>query len=180
MSGTSLLRPRPAQLLEKSFRQVVEGLGVQSSSSKEQIRTLLDISMDQLREHAGPQVSLGPMVDGDIIPRATTYQELSEGEPERLFPGIAHCKRIIMGDCQGDVGNLIQPLKQLNKLFAKIQLTPEPGVCRSVRNKNRYLAQNTSPVSVHHPGSSRCHTRPGNCRCIWDRSVNHVKYPRVN
>ncbi|BCS25481.1 uncharacterized protein APUU_50192S [Aspergillus puulaauensis] len=102
MSGTSLLRPRPPQLLEESFQQVVEGLGVQSASPEEQIRTLLEISLDQLRDHAGPRIPLGPMVDGDIIPRATTYQELSEGEPERLFPGIAHCKRIIMGDCQSD------------------------------------------------------------------------------
>lgn len=111
MSGTSLLRPRPPQLLEKSFQQVVEGLGVQSASPEEQIRTLLEISLDQLRDHAGPLIPLGPMVDGDIIPRATTYQELSEGEPERLFPGIAHCKRIIMGDCQSDVSDFIRPLK---------------------------------------------------------------------
>ncbi|KAJ5520859.1 hypothetical protein N7463_001312 [Penicillium fimorum] len=132
MSGTTLLRPRLPQFLQKAFRKVVEGLGVQSTSSEEQIRTLLDISMDQLREHASPRLSLGPMVDGDIIPRTTTYQELSEGKPERLFPGIAHCNRIIIGDCQSD------SLVFANQFATRTDILP--------KTLGRYLSVTLDPV----------------------------------
>ncbi|KAF9894102.1 hypothetical protein FE257_009075 [Aspergillus nanangensis] len=102
MSGTSLLRPRSPELLEKSFGRVVEALGLQHHSPEEQVQRLSRVSMDELREKAGRQIPLGPMIDGDIIPRATTYPDLGDQEASELFPGIHHCKRILMGDCQSD------------------------------------------------------------------------------
>lgn len=104
MSGTSLLRPRKPELLQKSFGRVAEILGVANLSPEEQIQKLLHISLDELRAKVGRQISMGPMVDSEMIPEMTTFEGLGDRkEVERVFPGMKYCRRIIMGDCEMDV-----------------------------------------------------------------------------
>lgn len=110
MGGTSISRPRPPELLEKSFARVSEVLGVKNSSPEEQVHTLVHISLDEIRTKVGRQIPIGPMLDGDIIPIPTTFKALgNEEEAISLFPGISHCKRIIMSDCQMDVRRSLWP-----------------------------------------------------------------------
>lgn len=104
MSGTSLLRARRPELLERSFGKVVDIFGWNNLSPAEQVQKLLDLPMEELRAKVGRQIPIGPMVDGDVIPEITTFHALAnDAEAKRLFPGITHCKKIVMGDCQMDV-----------------------------------------------------------------------------
>lgn len=104
MGGTSLLRPQRAELLETSFGRVAEVLGAKQLSPEEQVQKLLTVPMSEIREKVGRQIPIGPMLDGDMIPVQTTFEGLADSkEVRRVFPGIAHCKRILIGDCQMDV-----------------------------------------------------------------------------
>ncbi|KAF7588246.1 hypothetical protein BBP40_005968 [Aspergillus hancockii] len=59
--------------------------------------------MSELTAKVGRQIPLGPMVDGDYISEITTFKALADdAEVKRLFPGIQHCRRYIMGNCQMD------------------------------------------------------------------------------
>lgn len=104
MSGTSLLRARRPELLEGSFGKIVNIFGWQNLPPAEQVQKLLNVPMDELRAKVGRQVPIGPMVDEDIIPEVTTFQNLADDtEVKRVFPGIESCTKIIVGDCQMDV-----------------------------------------------------------------------------
>lgn len=104
MSGTSLLRARSPELIQKSFDRVTEIFGIKDLSPQEQVQKLLEVPINELQAKVGRQVPLGPLVDGDLIHEPTTYQGLaSRSDFQRIFPGAAHCKRILVGDCQMDV-----------------------------------------------------------------------------
>lgn len=104
MSGTSLLRARVPELLEKSFARIADILEIQHLSPAEQVREIVQVPMRELTTKIGRQIPLGPMVDGDFIPEITSFKSLTnDAEVVRLFPGIFHCKRVIMGDSKMDV-----------------------------------------------------------------------------
>lgn len=103
MRGTSLLRARSPELLEDSFERVMNVLGAKSFSPEKQIQKLLTIPMSKLRAKLGRRIPR-PMVDHDMIPKVTNFKDLAgETTVERVFPGIKHCKRIIIGGCKMDV-----------------------------------------------------------------------------
>lgn len=104
MGGTSLLRPRRAELLKPWFGRVAEALAAKELSPEEQAQKFLTVSMSEIREKVGRQIPTGPMLDADMIPVQTTFEDLADSkEAERVYPGIAHCKRILTRDCQMDV-----------------------------------------------------------------------------
>lgn len=106
MSGTSLLRPRRREHVEKAFTTVVEMLGAKDLPLQEQLTKLLDTPKESFVMKVTRQSSIGPIVDGDIIPRTTTFESLEdEDDLIKMFPAIRHCKRIMMGDCQMDVSD---------------------------------------------------------------------------
>ncbi|KEF53508.1 uncharacterized protein A1O9_10483 [Exophiala aquamarina CBS 119918] len=103
MSGSSLLRPRRLELLEKSFKSIVSELGVSNAAPALQIEKLLEPGNANYLAKFARQYSVGPIVDGDIIPSVTTYQSLvNPADAFKMFPGINHCKRILVGGCQFD------------------------------------------------------------------------------
>lgn len=104
MSGTSLLRPRSVEQAEKTFGYVAEVLGAKDLPADKQIQRLLDIPQEEFTAKVGRKFTIGAIVKGDHIPKATTFESLSnEDSLLDLFPGIRRCKRIIIGDCQMDV-----------------------------------------------------------------------------
>ncbi|OQE42964.1 hypothetical protein PENCOP_c003G00472 [Penicillium coprophilum] len=118
MSGTSLLRARTPELLEKSFAKFADIFGIQDLSPAEQIQKILEIPISELTAKAGRQILLGPMLDGDLIPEITTFKTLADdAEVKKLFPGIQHCKRLIMGDCQMDAMALAPRLGARTDIF---------------------------------------------------------------
>ncbi|KAL2783217.1 Alpha/Beta hydrolase protein [Aspergillus keveii] len=103
MSGTSLLPARSPELLEKSFDRITQIFGMQDLPPTEQVKRLLAMPMHDLRSKVGRQIPVGPMVDGDLIPGITKFSTLAnDAEVKMLFPGIEHCKRILVGDCAMD------------------------------------------------------------------------------
>ncbi|KAJ5779251.1 Alpha/Beta hydrolase protein [Penicillium paradoxum] len=140
MSGTSLLRARRPELLEKSFSRIVDIFGWNNLSPGEQVQELLDLPMDELRAKVGRQIPIGPMVDGDIIPEITTFQTLAnDAEVKRVFPGIEHCKKIIMGDCQMDAmalaPRLVARTDILSQTFVNCLSTVFDSVDTSIAHK---------------------------------------------
>lgn len=104
MSGTSILRARSPELLQRSFDRVAEIFGTNDLSPQEQVQHLLNVPVGELRGKLGRQIPLGPMVDDDMIHETTTFQALAQrSDFERLFPGAGRCKRVLVGDCQMDV-----------------------------------------------------------------------------
>ncbi len=108
MSGSSLVKAKPKALGERSFIGALQLLGpageAAPSDEKAQVQRYLDVSMEDIREKIGRKVPMAPLVDGDLIPRTTTYAAMADkAEAFKLFPGMKWCKRVLVGDCQMDV-----------------------------------------------------------------------------
>jgi hypothetical protein len=101
MSGTSLLRPRSLEAVEASYMSLASTIAPHSSS-EQQLQQLLTVPAQNLAK--GRIFALGPVVDGDIIPSATTFASLEGQEgTSNLYPGLKQCKRLLIGDCAFDV-----------------------------------------------------------------------------
>jgi hypothetical protein len=72
-----------------------------------QVRRIVETAKNPAIAHLGRKFGLGPVVDGNLVPAPTTHADLADQRKSlKLFPGMRHCKRILMGDCQMDVSNL--------------------------------------------------------------------------
>lgn len=108
MSGSSLLRPRPVELVEKSFSLIAEVLGAKDVPPDQQLQKLVATPKEEFTAKVARKFTIGPIVDGEIIPKMTKFETLgNEDELMALFPGIRHCRRILTGDCQMDVSIFI-------------------------------------------------------------------------
>ncbi|KAK4447163.1 Alpha/Beta hydrolase protein [Podospora aff. communis PSN243] len=112
MSGTSLIKAKPLEGAERSFQTAIQLLNpaeASSLSNTAQVQLLLDTPMADIRDKIGRKVPLGPVVDGEMIPRANSFVLMANPtEAEQTIPGTKWCKRILMGDCQMD-GNAYAP-----------------------------------------------------------------------
>lgn len=107
MGGTSLLRQRPQIRLQRAFDLITAELGADSQSPTNKVQTLLAAVKAKSVGPLGRRYSVGPVVDGDLIPHATSF--LSLGTPADVlehFPGVRYCKKIMLGDCEADVREL--------------------------------------------------------------------------
>ncbi|KAK4207424.1 putative carboxylesterase [Rhypophila decipiens] len=103
MSGSSLVKAKPLEAAERTFRLAAGFLGASDKTEREQVKALLEASKDDIRDKIGRKVPLGPVVDGHMIPRVTTYSAMADpAEVAKLFPGMKHCRRVMFGDCQMD------------------------------------------------------------------------------
>lgn len=85
---------------ERSFATAIQLLGCNGD-----VDVLLKASPEDIREKIGRKMPMGPLIDGEKIAAATTYAALADpGRAADLFPGMQWCKRILVGDCQMDVG----------------------------------------------------------------------------
>ncbi|KAK5045738.1 hypothetical protein LTR84_008830 [Exophiala bonariae] len=101
MSGTAFSRPRRPEVGQKAYDSLVKGLGVAEASPYEQARKLLS-EVENMGDQAR-RYNLGPTVDGDIVPEALVFRNQVEPESAlKTFPGLRHCRRILVGDCQFD------------------------------------------------------------------------------
>lgn len=106
MSGSSLVKAKPMALGERSFAGALQLLAndeTAASDANAPVQRFLDASIEDVREIIGRKVPLTPLVDGDLIPRATTYSAMADKtEAPKLFPGMKWCKRVLVGDCEMD------------------------------------------------------------------------------
>ena len=101
MSGSVNQRLRLSEQAESAYNSVVDVLGASGLTPTEQLRKILDTQGDELVAKVGRKFPMGPLIDGDSIPARTTLGSIRE--KDGLFPGMRHCKRVMVGDCQLDV-----------------------------------------------------------------------------
>ncbi|CAK7237570.1 hypothetical protein SBRCBS47491_010024 [Sporothrix bragantina] len=104
MSGSSLQRLRCVAQADASFDSVVGVIeATELPRGEQQLQAVLKAPKADLVTKVGRRFPMGPLLDDDIIPEATTYKVLRDRDAlTRLFPGLHHCKRVMMGDCQMD------------------------------------------------------------------------------
>jgi hypothetical protein len=106
LGGSPLIGSFPPEVAEIAFGMVTQALGLGSLPPAEQVKSLLEIPASELeaklRDLPAP---VGSVVDGDIVRAGTTFQALANvSELAKTFPGIRWIKKVLMGDCQFDVG----------------------------------------------------------------------------
>lgn len=104
MSGSSQQRLKPLEASAASYQSVAKALGVADLPTKEKLQRIIETPIEPFMASVGRKFPLGPLVDGETIPTVTTYKALGNSEEFlTLFPGLKHCNRLMMGDCQMDV-----------------------------------------------------------------------------
>ncbi|KAH7116555.1 Alpha/Beta hydrolase protein [Dactylonectria estremocensis] len=103
MSGSSQQRLRRVEQADTAYTSVLEALDAMELPPKQQIDVLLETPINDFLAKVGRRFPIGPLIDGDSIPVGTTFRSLRDkDEVVKLFPGLRHCKRVIIGDCQMD------------------------------------------------------------------------------
>ncbi|KAL5610357.1 hypothetical protein FOVSG1_005038 [Fusarium oxysporum f. sp. vasinfectum] len=104
MSGSSQQGLKPVETSVASYQSVAKALGVTDLPPKEQMQRIIKTPIEAFMASVGRKFPLGPLVDSDTIPAVTTYKALTDGDEFlKLLPGLNHCERLMMGDCQMDV-----------------------------------------------------------------------------
>ncbi|KAH5347573.1 hypothetical protein HBI33_223380 [Parastagonospora nodorum] len=102
MSGTPLmLRPLPLPVAETSYASIVQAFGLENASTSERVQRLRTVSPEDLVANTALSVPLLPVLDGDILPEATTFAKLASHDHASL-PGMQWCESLMIGDCQHD------------------------------------------------------------------------------
>ncbi len=104
MSGTSLMmKPLPPPVSEFAYSYAIEFFGLKDLSASERINALLELPVEKLLS-VPPNIPFLPITDGDLIPGAATFAQISSPEdPNSHMVGRNWCKDLLIGDCQFDV-----------------------------------------------------------------------------
>ncbi|USP74119.1 para-nitrobenzyl esterase [Curvularia clavata] len=104
MGGTSLLlKPLSPPVSEIMYASVLERLQIDSKQSPEdQLKSLLAITPETILSSVGPDLSLLPVIDGNIITSDIKFAQWSSPNIAAAAPGIKRCRRVMFGDCQFD------------------------------------------------------------------------------
>ena len=104
MSGSPLAPPVTLDQAEKSFDSATEALGCRNLPAEKKTDSLLKASREDFMVKIGRRIPMRPILDGNIIPKKATFQSLEDPKDVvDLSPGIQHCKRVLIADCQMDV-----------------------------------------------------------------------------
>ncbi|KAH7161038.1 hypothetical protein EDB81DRAFT_643232, partial [Dactylonectria macrodidyma] len=104
MSSTSLLMPPlPLQVADAMYKVVLERIQVDASQSPaEQLKQLLLVSNELTLTHVGPDVTLHPVIDGEIVRSKLSSTQWGSADVSSVIPGTNWCRRLLIGDCQHD------------------------------------------------------------------------------
>ena len=97
--------------MAESFEGAARALGTTFSGENEQLEALARVPTPKLIEKLGRNLSVGPIVDGEVIPEQATFDKLRQADDfRRLFPGQRQTRRILIGDCKADVRASVHPM----------------------------------------------------------------------
>jgi hypothetical protein len=114
LSGSSLQRLKPLEASAASYQSIAKILGLADLPPGEKLQKMIATPIETFMASVGRKFPLGPLVDGETIPAMTTFKALNDSEEVlKLFPGLHHCKRLMMGDCQMDVSTRQTIIKTL-------------------------------------------------------------------
>lgn len=81
---------------------IVKGLlGLENAPSTEIVARLLEIPIEDFLTKISPGISIGPVEDGDILPRQFTFGEYAQHVPQ--MPGTPQIESILLGYSKLDV-----------------------------------------------------------------------------
>lgn len=151
MSGTSLLPPRRIGLLQNAYKTLASELATGSASIQYQVQRILEAANNGSLGDLTRGYGLGPVVDGDLVQGDTSYSCLaSREEALKRFPGMHHCKRILIGDCEMDVSFLQdQPIQMRTALgvpYNRLTSTLGHDLAVSSGRPNGHLSSDASTV----------------------------------
>lgn len=99
MSGTDLLvKPLPKEVAEMGYGKVCELLGL-GEKGEERVKGLREVDGMEMLGKIGMAVQTGPVLDGEVIRYASTYESLKG----KGVPGTKWCESLMIGDCAFDV-----------------------------------------------------------------------------
>lgn len=103
MSGTNLLiTPLPYEVHEQGYQAAIKAWGLDGLSPEERIKAILETPAQELITKLPPTVPISFAVDGDLIPSAPSFAEISD--KDKPYPkGKAWCKELLIGDAEIDV-----------------------------------------------------------------------------
>ncbi|KAF1949059.1 alpha/beta-hydrolase [Byssothecium circinans] len=107
--GAALLfRPIPESVAEATYQKVIEIFGLADKPPEERIKALLTIPIDDLWQKVPPSTPLFPSVDGETVPGAPNFLNVSSKEthPEFPIPGREWCSALMIGESKLD-GNVL-------------------------------------------------------------------------
>ncbi|PVI06942.1 carboxylesteras-like protein [Periconia macrospinosa] len=105
MSGTPLmLKPLPKSATEPAYETIIKAFGLEDLSAEERVKRLVSITPEDLIAKTPMEARLLPFIDGDIIPSAITFKDLTTNaqQLQEKVPGYLWCKELMIGDCQHD------------------------------------------------------------------------------
>ena len=106
MGGSSFNRPRPYQRLQKTFDSLMAEWDFGDKTPREKVNRLLAAMEEGSVGSLGRKFGVGPVVDGDLVHDKTSFSTLATPSAvESLFPGVDHCKTIMIGACEADVSD---------------------------------------------------------------------------
>ncbi|KAI4693283.1 uncharacterized protein J4E88_001654 [Alternaria novae-zelandiae] len=103
-AGTPLmLKPLSPAVAEKSYKAVLQALGLEDAPTHDRIQKLLAMSPEDLVQKIPIKIPLAPYLDGDMIPEAPSFANLSYGTLQSL--NNTRCEDLLIGSCADD-GNV--------------------------------------------------------------------------
>jgi hypothetical protein len=109
--GSSLLlAPITEEAQELVYSQIVEALGLDSTTTSDRIHGLRTIPVREIMSKMKTQLSFRPMIDGNIVPFAPTYAMVSDRKSGQIG-GKSWLKGLLIGDCQFDASVAITGIK---------------------------------------------------------------------
>jgi len=98
-----MLKPLSPGVAETSYNVVVQALGLEHASTSERVQSLLSMSPEDLVQKIPIRIPLAPYLDGDMIPEAPSFANLSSGTLQSL--NNTRCEELLIGSCADD-GNV--------------------------------------------------------------------------
>ena len=103
-----MMKPLPPPLSEFAYDSVIQALGLKDLPTPERVEALQKLPAAELLTKVPPGIPLMPVVDGDLIPDAVSFLQISAPGEDVGFsiPGKKWCEDLLIGDTQFDVSNI--------------------------------------------------------------------------
>lgn len=100
-----LLRPLPTSVAEFAYLSALKALAAEQLSPSDRVKTLIETSGPDLIAKIPMSVPFMPVIDGDIITEPPSFKDLGDpSKPPSSYTVPKWCRRVMIGDCQYDVG----------------------------------------------------------------------------
>ena len=98
------MKPLPPSVADSTYAKVLSKFQIEDSlHPNEQLDKLLALDVEQILS-IGPDVPLLPVIDGELVKANITFEQWKSALSSKEIAGTQWCRRVMLGDCQFDVG----------------------------------------------------------------------------